>query len=809
MPIERIDYRTPKGLDAYDPNEPPTDTLIDLEPADAEAAEAQDTEDEDVEVLTTEDGGAVVDFTGGGGEEVPGPVEFYDNLAEFMPDDELDKIGGELADLVEADKRTLKDWEDIYVEGMKLLGFKPNDTEMEAFPGACTATHPVLAESIVKYQAKARSQLLPGGGPVRVQTLGKGSPEKEAQAHRVKEFMNFQITTLMPEYEPEHDRMLFHQAFSGLGITKTYYDQIGRRPCSHMVQPQKFIIDYNATDLATAYRYSEIIEMHANELKKNQLNGFYLNTDVQYEPSDDPIRDETDRIDGREKPVRDDSDCYTLYEVHTFLGLEAENVDDRTPEEREIGLELPYIVTIDKGSRKVLAIRRNWRENDERKEKRIWYTVWPFIPGFGFFGYGYVHLIGGLAKTATVSLRQLVDAGSFATLQGGFKVTGLRVVGDNTPLKPGEWRDANVPGMDLSKALVPLPYKEPSGTLFNLLEFMVQTAQKFADSTEQVVSESSNYGPVGTTLALLEASGRLFSGIHERLFKSQKAELAILGEINAESLPEEYPYDVVGGDRKVFKSDFDGRVDIIPVTDPRVPTAAHRVAKANATLSIAAQFPQLHNLRAVLTDLHASLGAEDPMKYMAPPPQQARAADPLTENQWLLTNIPVKSEPHQDHDSHVQVHLALVNNPTYSQNPTVVQTTMAHVQEHLAQKLRVDVERQIGGALPQAQPNQPMPPEQENEIARVAAQAIKNVKDEAAHDAMMQDPAIMLQMAEIKLRDAQNQLKKYEIDVEDKQFYDAQTVELKKLFETIKKDLEIARMQTNAKARAAKKQGDR
>lgn len=791
MPIERV-TSTP----APD-NQPPLDTLVDLGDSNTIPPEA---ETDDISVVEDVDGGATVDLSGGGG-GVPATkpdMEFYANLAEYMDEDELETIGLELSGLVEADKRTLHDWEEIYTSGIKMLGFNPNDTEGAAFNGACAATHPVLAESIVKYQAKARSQIMPGGGPVRVQVLGKSTPDKEARAQRVKEFLNFQITTLMPEYEPEHDRALFHQAFGGIVFTKTYFDELLRRPCSRMVKPQKFIIDYNATDLESAYRYAEIIELHPNELRKYQLAKFYRDVDTIVDAENDAIRDEADKLDGRSKPDTQE-DAYTLYEVHTFLGLDNPLVDDRTPEEFSVGLELPYIVTIDKGSNKVLSIRRNWRENDARREKRVWYTAWPFIPGFGFFGYGYVHLIGGLAKTATVSLRQLVDAGSFANLPAGFKTTGLRVVGDNAPLKPGEWRDAQVPGQDLQKAFLPLPYKEPSPTLYKLLEFMVATAQKFADSTEQVVSESSNYGPVGTTMALLEASGRLFSGIHERLFKSQKAELGLLAEINKESLPEEYPYDVVGGDRKVFKKDFDGSIDIIPVTDPSVPTAAHRVAKANATLAIAQQFPAQHNLRAVLTDLHASLGAEDPQKYMNPPPQVAKPLDPLSENQLILTNMPVVSAPYQDHDSHIAVHLAIVNNQAYSQNPTVVQATMAHVQEHLAQKMRVDIERNLGKPIQVPNSQQPLSPEQENALAAQAAAGIKALKDEQAQDSMKNDPAIMLQLAEVKLRDAQNKLKKYEIDKKDKQHYEELTTQLKIAFEEIKKDLAIA--DKSAKAR--------
>ncbi len=659
--------------------------------------------------------------------EEEGPANFSDNLVDFIDDGTLDDLGSELVSLVEADKATMAEWEQIYVDGMKLLGLEIKNLSEEVFPDSCTATHPVLMESITKFQAKARSQILRPDGIARAKIVGRVTDEKKAQAERVAEFLNWQVDDQMPEYGPEHDKMLFHQAFSGSAYTKISYDASLGRPFSKFIAPQKFIIDYDSTDLESAYRYTEVIDINANDLRRSQLDGLYRQVDVSGDERTGmgtEIQQELDKIEGRSRSEHSqDQEVYQLYEIHTYLALD--EIDDRLPEEEEIGLELPYIVTVDSSSKNVLAIRRNWREGDLRYNKRVWYTHWVFIPGMGFQGFGYIHIIGGLARTATTSLRQLVDSGSFSILQGGFKAHGLRVVGTNEPLSPGEWRDVQSPGQDLTKALLPLPYKEPSGTVLALLEFISAAAQRFADSTEQVVSESTNYGPVGTTMALLEASGRLFTGIHERLFEAQKRELNILMEINFETLPEQYPFEMVGGEQVIARDDFSSTVNVIPATDPREPSAAHRVARANATLTIAAQFPELHNMPAILKDLHMALGAEDPQRYMKQN-QKPVPLDPVTENQLMLNSAPVGVGPEQNHMAHIKVHLAIVNNPTYSQNPKVTEVVMAHVQDHLAENFRQEVQQQIG-PLPEANMQKPLPPEQENQIALAAANAMDQI----------------------------------------------------------------------------------
>lgn len=779
---------------------PPPPALLELM-ADEGLEEQGIAEEDGVEITEEDDGGATVDLDPASpAPEGPGPEEdFYANLADYIEEDELDQIGRDVAAGVRADKESLKEWNEIIADGMKLLGFKVNNLEEAVFENACTATHPVLAESIVKYQAKARSQILPPGGPVKSQIMGKKTPDKEGQAQRVREFMNYQITGQMPEYHPEHDRMLFIQGFAGMAFTKMYFDGQLNRPATRFIRPQKFITDYHTQDLDTAYRYTEVLDIHKNDLRRYQLNGFYRTVELGASPAEtDAITEQSNDLEGRtvvaESGTADSGEeVFQIYEVHTYLALDVGG--DRTPEETDVGLELPYVVTIDAGSEKVLAIRRNWRQGDPAKQKRVWYVAWPFIPGFGFYGYGYIHLIGGLTKASTASMRQLIDAGSFASLPAGFKAHGLRVLGGNAPLKPGEWRDANAPGMDLAKALVPLPYREPSATLFNLLQFVSQAAQKFADSTEQVVSESTNYGPVGTTLALLEASGRLFSAIHERLFESQKRELALLAEINWEFLPESYPYEVVGGASTIFRQDFDGRIDVIPVTDPRAPTEAHRLARANATMTIAGQFPQYHNLPEILKDMHTIIGVEDVQRYLLPIAQPPKPADPITENMNMLTGKGVVSGMDQNHDAHIKVHMVLMENPQYAGNPTVQQAAQAHIQEHLAHKFAVEMQTAMGMQLPQG--GQQVPPEVQGQIAQAAAAATE-VLSQKALDESMNDPVIMLQMAELKLREQELALKKYDTDKDAQQAAADRLMELKMLREKIAADLKKTLIQAKA-----------
>lgn len=733
----------PYTIDANMP-EPDTDSIID---------------NGDMQMNMTPDGGmeATISMPNDVGSAEPqAALAFTDNLTPKLDEAFLTKMGGNLLSMVQDDAKTREEWDEIYATGLKLLGFKVRDTEQEVFPDSCTVTHPVLAESIVKYQAKARSQLLPAGGPAKTQILGRQTPDKKARSERVKEFMNWQITTQMPEYGPEHDRMLFHQGFGGHAITKLYYDADEERPVSRFIRPHNFIIDYNAIDLRTAYRYAEIIEMHGNDLRRHMSTGFYRDVPMDAAPQVDTLHSETARqiaeIEGRTVNYYSEDKIYKLYEVHTYAALEGD-ADDRTPEEREAELELPYIITIDADKGHILAIRRNWREGDPRKRKRLWYVSWPLIPGLGFYGYGYVHIIGGLAKTATTSMRQLVDAGMFASMSAGFKAYGLRVVGNSGPFKPGEWREVNAPGMDLSKAMVPLPYREPSPTLMNMMTAVVQAAQKFADSADQVVSEAANYGPVGTTMALLDAGGKLFTAIHERLFESQKQELALLREINAETLPDNYPYEAVGAEKAILKGDFGPDISLVPVTDPRAPTEAHRLAKANATLSIAQQFPTLHNMSQVLFDLHSSLGTDDPARYLVPQAPPPQPQDPISENQALLKGTPVTAADWQDHDAHIQVHQALVSNPAYNQNQGVMSTTMAHIQEHLAEKFRVEITallQKSGAQVPP--PGQPLPPAQEAQVAQAAAAAVKALPQGTGQDDPANDPVMQLQMMELDLR---------------------------------------------------------
>jgi len=706
---------------------PPTDieqqALLNKGAAEALEVEVELDDDElneaDANISYDGEGGAEIVF-GDTGPVEGDPYEHYANLAEFIEQDELDIIGMNLASLVDSDVSSRSDWVRLAKDGINLLGLTVEDLD-DPFPGSTSAVHPLLIENVVKYQAKARSKLLPPGGPVRTKVKGQKTQEKIKKAERVRNFLNFQLTEEMTEYEPEHDRMLFHQAFYGSAFTKTYFDALLDRPVSRFVKTQDFIIDYYATDLESAERYTEIVPMSGNELRRYQLGGIYR--DITIGPSStaqgtDEIRDQVDKIQGRSKPAHEaDEDRYIFYEVHTYLDVPGfEHIDEF---EEPTGLKLPYIVTIEKDSQEVVALYRNWDEEDGNFNKKDMYVHWPFVPGLGFYSLGYLHLIGGLSKSATTVMQQLVDAGQFANLPAGFKAHGLRVVGDTEPIAPGEWRDVNAPGIDLQKALLPLPYKEPSGTLFKLLDYMVQAAQKFADTTEQIVSESTNYGPVGTTMALLEAGGKLFTGIHERLFASQKRELRIVADINLRFLDESKAFNSLSGEEYIRAEDFDMKaVDIIPITDPRVPSEAQRIAKAQAQLQIAQQFPAQHNIPALLFRLHSALGEEDPQEVLQKTPK-AKSADPVTENAMILKGEPVTTMAPQDHVAHAKVHLAAMKDPRFNKNGVIVSTMGAHIQEHLATQYILEMQMATGIDIAKIGQD----PQMQNQIALAAAQA--------------------------------------------------------------------------------------
>lgn len=684
-------------------------------------------------------------------------IEHDANLADFMDEDELDSLASDLIERYEQDLESRQDWQDIVSQGVELLGFKLEDRSTP-FAGACGATHPLLSQAVVKFQAKAYKELLPPGGPVKTQIVGTSSAEKEAQSLRVRRFMNYQITQEMTEFADELDRMLFYLGLYGTAFKKLYYDEVLRRPASLMVKADDLVVNYYAKDLESCSRYTHVVPLEKNELLKAQAAGVYreveLGTPSAPETSDS--EESIDELHGRTRPVNVD-DVHTILEMYVDLMLPVD--------EQPVQYGVPYIVTIDKDSQKILAIRRNWQEDNEAYKRNTYFVSYTMIPGLGFYGYGYLHLIGSLSKVSTATLRQLVDAGTFSNLPAGFKSHALRMLSADEPLQPGEWRDVSISTGRIEDAFMPLPYKEPSPTLFNLLQFMVSAGKEFADATDQVVAEGTNYGPVGTTMALIEQSAKLYSAIHKRLHRSQSKELLLLAQINYHSLPEEYMYDVAGQTQLVLREDFNLKsIDVVPVSDPNIPTEAHRIAKLNAVMAIAGQNPAAYNTKAIATDMFVAMGIDSPERYFAES-QEPYAGDPISENARALTGTPIKIEPHQHHDSHIAVHASLLNNPAYSQNVQMRALMLEHINQHLAAKHTMEMIQMLGDPkLAQAvMSGQKLPPEMENAVAIKAAEVADTLTELDTVKAQLlagetADPVVKLQEREQDLREMEIRL---------------------------------------------------
>jgi len=628
------------------------------------------------------DGGVTVDFSTTIEMEAEEPIkEWYGNLAEKLDDDELSQIAEDVYNNYDADKSSRSDWESMFERGFDLLGLKIQDSS-EPFEGACTAVHPLLIESAVKFQSKASQELFPSAGPVKTQILGKSNPEREMQANRVKNFMNYQLTEQMPEYFDEFERMLFHLPLIGSAFKKVYYDANLKRPVSEFVPIDQFYVSYYASNLRKADRYTHVIYRSPIDLAKDIRSGIYSDLDLPDATNPEPtaFASKMDTILGL-SPAMDTDPQYVLLEQHCFLEIKESNSEE--------GIALPYIVTIEEQSRKVLCIRRNYKPEDKNKERISHFVHYRFVPGFGFYGFGLMHFLGNLTMSATAAMRSLIDAGQFANLPGGFKAKGVRMVGDNDPISPGEFKEVESTGMDLAKAIVPLPYKEPSQTLFQMLGFIATAGQKFADSTEQVVSEASSYGPVGTTMALLEASSKFFSAIHKRLHKSQKDEFRILARIDYDYLPSDYPYDVPYESRNIFKSDFDGRVDVIPVSDPNIPSNAHRLMIAQMAMQMAQQSPPgMFNLEALNRTILSAANMPN-MEEILPPKQKPKPLDPVSDIMAAVKGVAIAAFPGQNHDAHVQVKTAYMQDPMNGANPLMQRikpVLEANIQEHMILK---------------------------------------------------------------------------------------------------------------------------
>ena len=688
----------------------PMGSLVDS--AMAPAGGAMDPSSMDVSVLAPEnfEGGASVTEDGQGGaivqalaaamEEMSSEelIPHNANLAEYLDDGYLGELSSELQAAYEDDLSSRSEWEEGYTKGLDQLGVNYQERSTP-FEGASGVTHPLISESVTQFQAQAYKELLPAGGPVQAQVMGLQDQAREEQASRVKHFMNYQITEVMEEYDPDMDQLLFYLPLSGSTFKKVYFDEARQRAVSKFVPAQDLVVPYSASDLQTASRITHVLRMDANEVRKLQVAGFYRDVDlISYEGGPDTVREKVDEIQGTSKSYTDD--IYTILEMHVELDLEG--FEDMDPEGEPTGIQLPYIVTIDEGSSQVLSIRRNFDEGSDLARKRHYFVHYKFMPGLGFYGFGLIHMIGGLGRAATSILRQLIDAGTLANLPAGFKARGVRVRNNDEPLQPGEWRDIDTPGGSIRDSIIPLPYKEPSATLVQLLGALIEGGRRFVSLADPQTSNMNQEAPVGTTVALLERGMKVMSAIHKRLHYAQKTEFRILARIFADNLPPEYPYDVAGAQRTIKAEDFDGRVDVIPVSDPNIFSMAQRVTLAQTQLQLAQSNPQMHNLHAAYRRMYQALEVQN-IEEILPPPPQPQPLDPAVENARALMGEILNTFPDQDHDVHIRIHLMFMKTPLVMTSPQVMGTFYAHLMEHVSQKARQMVMQELQGLIAQLQ----------------------------------------------------------------------------------------------------------
>ena len=641
--------------------------------------EAQE-ERKPIEVISEDDGGVTLDFEPGS-INVPGTEAHFDNLADLLPDDVLEPIGNDMVQNYMDYKASRKDWERSYTEGLDLLGFK-YENRTEPFQGASGATHPVLAEAVTQFQAQAYKELLPADGPVRTQIIGVKNPQTEQQAVRVKDYMNYLIMDEMKEYEAEFDSMLFHLPLAGSTFKKVYYDVPMGRVVSKFVPADELVVPYTATSIEDAESVIHTIKISENELRKQQVSGFYR--DVELGPpgtvTNNDLEKKERELDGTKKSGKNEP-VYTLLECHVNLDLEG--FEEVGPEGQPTGIKLPYIVTVEEGSRVVLSIRRNYAPNDLKKNKIQYFVHFKFLPGLGFYGFGLIHMIGGLSRTATAALRQLLDAGTLSNLPAGFKQRGVRVRDEAAPIQPGEFKDVDAPGGSLRDAFFPLPYKEPSQTLLNLLGIVVQAGQRFAAIADMSVGDGNQAAAVGTTIALLERGSRVMSAIHKRCYAAMKEEFSLLAKVVSQYLPPEYPYDVVGGARNVKQTDFDDRVDIVPVADPNIFSMSQRITLAQTQLQLATSNPQIHNLYQVYRNMYEAIGVKN-VDAVLPPPAPNAPMDPSMEHINALAGKPFQAFPGQDHRAHITAHLNFMSTNIVRNNPAVMAAIQKNILEHIS-----------------------------------------------------------------------------------------------------------------------------
>jgi hypothetical protein len=756
MAIDKALYQAPQGLDAL-MEEPVIE--IEMEP--------------EIEVTELE-----IDI---GPPQPEGGDAFDANLAEYLDEGVLEELASELASDFDDDVGSRKDWMQTYVDGLELLGMKIEE-RTEPWEGACGVYHPLLSEALVKFQAETMMATFPAAGPVKTQIIGKETPEKKAAAVRVQDDMNYQLTDVMTEFRPEHERMLWGLGLSGNAFKKVYFDPHMDRQISLFVPAEDLVVPYGASNLETSERVTHVMRKTENELRRLQVAGFYRDIDLG-EP--DNVLDEVEKKIAEKMGFRATSDNrYKLLEMSVDLDLPGyEHEEDGKP----TGIKLPYIVTVEKGSTKVLAVRRNWESDDETYQKRQHYVHYGYVPGFGFYYFGLIHLIGAFAKSGTSLIRQLVDAGTLSNLPGGFKARGLRVKGDDTPISPGEWRDVDVPSGTIRDNLLPLPYKEPSQTLMALLGQIVDEGRRFANTADLQISDMSANSPVGTTLAILERTLKVMSAVQARIHYSMKQELKLLKGIIAAYTPEDYDYEPTEGSRKAKRSDYDN-IAVIPVSDPNASTMAQKIVQYQAVMQLAQQSPQLYNMPLLHRQMLDVLGIKEAQK-LVPMEEDQKPTDPVSENQNVLMMKPVKAFMYQDHQSHIMVHMSAMQDPKImsllQNNPMAQQlqaAMMAHVNEHLGFEYRKQIEQQLGMSLPpqkdEAGDDINMDPEVEARLAPLLAQAAQrlltgNQQQQAQQQAQkqQQDPLVQLQQQELQIKqgDLQRKVTKDQTDAALKQ----------------------------------------
>lgn len=738
MAIEKGLYQAPMGMD----KEP---TLEDA---------ALSIQIENPDSVTLDDGS--MEITIEPGKEVDD--EFNANLAEDMDEGQLTELSGDLVGEYDADINSRKDWLTTYVDGLELLGLKVED-RTEPWPGACNVYHPLLTEALVKFQAETMMETFPAAGPVKTQIVGKQTPEKEAAALRVKDDMNYQLTDFMPEYRPEHERMLWGLGLAGNAFKKVYYDPSLERQVSMYVPAEDIVVPYGASSLETAERVTHVMRKTKNELRKLQVAGFYKDVDL-----GEPFLD----VDEAEKKIAEkmgfnptEDDRYKILEMHVNLDLENGDSED--------GIALPYVVTIEKGTGTILSIRRNWNPDDDLKAKRQHFVHYGYIPGFGFYCFGLIHLIGAFAKSGTMILRQLVDAGTLSNLPGGLKSRGLRIKGDDTPIAPGEWRDVDVPSGAVRDNILPLPYKEPSQVLSQLMNQIIEEGRRFASAADMKVSDMSANSPVGTTLAILERTLKVMSAVQARIYYAMKQEFKLLKGIIRDYTPKEYAYDPDIGDRRAKQSDYDN-VDVIPVSDPNAATMSQKVVQYQAVMQMAQQYPQIYDLPELNRQMLEVLGIKNIGK-LVPTAEDKKPKDPVSENMDIINGKPVKAFIYQDHQAHLAVHMAAMQDPKLmqmmSQNPQaqmIQAAAMAHINEHIAFEYRKQIEEQLGVPLPT--PDETLPEDVEVELSRLTAAAAQKLlaKDQAEAQQQQaqqqqQDPLVQMQQQELQLKAQDLQIK--------------------------------------------------